>query len=218
MAQDTNENVSYLRALQPSPAPREAAAAAAPARETSTEKRAETEGLPASRFQGTEKRRSTRYKCEGSAGIRQDGTEVDTWAAFTDVSLHGCYVEAQATYPVGTVLHLKLEANGVRLENKGTVRVSYSHLGMGIAFVEVSDDTRERLKEMLGCVSRPTVIMGPGMASSLPARRPLDALPPIADPGAAVLALVEFFESRQMLMREDFLRILRKSQDAKTKP
>jgi hypothetical protein len=43
-------------------------------------------------------------------------------------------------------------------------------------------------------------------------------LPPIADPGAAVLALVEFFESRQMLMREDFLRILRKSQDAKTKP
>src|ERR1700687_6013065 len=107
MAQDTNENVSYFRGLEQFFAPREAnVGAAAPARETGTEKRAETEGT-ASRFQGAEKRRSTRYKCEGSAGIRQDGTEVHTWAAFTDVSLHGCYVEAQATYPVGTVLHLK---------------------------------------------------------------------------------------------------------------
>jgi hypothetical protein len=40
----------------------------------------------------------------------------------------------------------------------------------------------------------------------------LNAVPLITDPGAAVQALIEFFESRQMLMREDFLRIVRKSQ------
>jgi hypothetical protein len=95
--------------------------------------------------------------------------------------------------------------------------VSYPYLGMGIAFAEVSEETRERLKQMLGSLTRPTAIMGPGMASSLPAR-PLDALPPIADPRAAVQALTEFFESRQMLMREDFLRILRKSQSSETTP
>ena len=54
--------------------------------------------------------------------------------------------------------------------------------------------------------------MGPGIASSLPADRPLEAVPLITDPAGAVQALVEFFESRQMLMREDFLRILRTSQ------
>jgi hypothetical protein len=37
--------------------------------------------------------------------------------------------------------------------------------------------------------------------------------PVIADPAAAVRALTEFFENRQMLMREDFLKILRQSQN-----
>ena len=52
-------------------------------------------------YLGAEKRRSTRYKCEGSAEIQEDGREVRTWATFSDISLDGCYVEAQATYPVG---------------------------------------------------------------------------------------------------------------------
>ena len=45
----------------------------------------------------------------------------------------------------------------------------------------------------------------------------LDAAPTIGNPAAAVQALTEFFESRQMLMREDFVRILRKSQSTETK-
>jgi PilZ domain len=220
MSQDVNDSVSYLRALQRSSAPPEGTAAA-PARETSPAQHSGPEGAfgnAREQFQGTDKRRSTRYKCDGSAEIREDGCDVQTFAAFTDVSLHGCYVEAQATYPVGTVLHLKLDANGVRVESKGIVRVSYPYLGMGIAFAEVAEETRERLKQMLGSIARPTAIMGPGMASSLPARGSMDALPPIADPRAAVQALTEFFENRQMLMREDFLRILRKSQNSETKP
>jgi hypothetical protein len=35
----------------------------------------------------------------------------------------------------------------------------------------------------------------------------------VSDPGAAIQAIVEFFESRQVLMREDFLRVLKKSQN-----
>jgi hypothetical protein len=220
MSQDVNDGVSYLRALQRSSLPQEGTAAA-PARETSPAPHSGPEGAfgnAREQFQGADKRRSTRYKCDGSAEIREDGCDVQTFAAFTDVSLHGCYVEAQATYPVGTVLHLKLDANGVRVESKGIVRVSYPYLGMGIAFAEVAEETRERLKQMLGSIARPTAIMEPGMAPSLPARGSMDALPPIADPRAAVEALTEFFENRQMLMREDFLRILRKSQLSEGKP
>jgi hypothetical protein len=55
------------------------------------------------RFKGAEKRRSPRYKCEGSAEICEDGRAVRTWATFSDISLHGCYVEAQATYPAGSL-------------------------------------------------------------------------------------------------------------------
>jgi hypothetical protein len=220
MLEDIHQGVSYLRGLKQSldldegtaPAPtRVAPPDKLPGLET-------TDAISSDRFPGPEKRRSARYRCEGSAGMREDGKDVQTWARFTDISLHGCYVEAQATYPVGTVLHLKLEANGVRVENKGTVRVSYPYLGMGIAFTEVPEETREHMKEMMGSLSRPTAITGLGIggleiASSLPARELPHTLPKIADHAAALQALAEFFDSRQMLMREDFLRILRKSQD-----
>ena len=202
MAEELNESVAYLRALkQSAPAHAEArSASAAPAEEDGE------------RYQGPEKRRSRRYKCEGSVQIREEGREIPTWASFTDISLHGCYVEAQATYPVGTLLHMKLEANGLQVETKGTVRVNYPYLGMGIAFVEMSEENQAHLRRMLATITHPCVIMGPGIASSLPATEPLNGAPLINDAAAAVRALMEFFESRQMLMREDFLRIVRKSQ------
>lgn len=199
MAEEINDSVAYLKALKQPVAP--------PAERHPGPNNAADE-----QYQGTEKRRSRRYKCEGSVQIRQEGRDVNTWAAFTDISLHGCYVEAQATYPIGTQLHLKLEANGVRIETKGTVRVNYPYLGMGIAFVDMSEEAQAHLRQMLATITHACVIMGPGIASSLPATGPLNAVPLITDPGAAVQALIEFFESRQMLMREDFLRIVRKSQ------
>lgn len=223
MAEETNEGVAYLKALKQSIGP-VAASAAAPAREPyegCAEERPDSSdaaALSGEQFQGPEKRRSPRYKCEGSAELREDNCDVRTWATFKDVSLHGCYVEAQATYPVGTLLHIKLEANGFRVETRGNVRVNYPYLGMGIAFVEMSEENRVQLKGLLSTISRPTVVMGPRVASSLPNGGAPVIAPLIADPAAALRALTEFFENRQMLMRDDFLRILRNSQRTETNP
>ena len=161
MAQEIDEGVAYLRALKRSGSSI-AATAAATARDITAPGHSAPDGAAADsteRFQGSEKRRSPRYKCEGSAEMREEGCDVRTWATFTDVSLHGCYVEAQATYPVGTVLHMKLEANGMRLEATGNVRVSYPYLGMGVAFVELSEANRAQLRQMLGQISRPSAII-----------------------------------------------------------
>ena len=213
MADEIDAGIAYLRSLkQPATAPAVHAAPADP-----TPAGAVPAADKGNRFQGSEKRRSPRFKCDGSAEICAEGSKVGTWATFSDISLHGCYVEAQATYPVGTMLHMKLEANGVRIETKGSVRVSYPYLGMGIAFVDTSDETRSQLRAMLSTITHSTVIMGPGIASTIPAAASLKSLPAISNPGAALEALTEFFESRQMLMREDFLRILRKSQAPPTK-
>lgn len=212
MAQEINEGSAYLLALRQS-AGQSSSAAATPAREVPSVNVEPSSALPGGEnFQGAEKRRSPRYKCEGSAEVREDGCDVRTWATFTDVSLHGCYVEAQATYPAGTLLHMKLEVNGIRVETMGTVRVSYPYLGMGIAFKEISEENQAHLRQLLSKLSHPCVIMGPGIASSLPAGAPLNGVPLISNPAAAVQAMVEFFESRQMMMREDFLRLLKKSQ------
>lgn len=210
MAEETNEGIAYLMALKRSAG----AAAPAPAREETPQTTTDEEAPKASAsFQGAEKRRSPRYQCEGSVQMRETNCDVHTWSTFTDISMHGCYVEAQATYPVGTMLELKLEAKGIRVDTKGNVRVSYPYLGMGIAFTEMSDDNQARLKELLASLSRPSIIMGPGIASTLPARGPLE-LPSITDPAAVVQALIEFFRDRQLLMRDDFARIVRQSQNS----
>jgi hypothetical protein len=219
MADETNESVAYLKALKQSDVPVTASAgAAAPAREPRLQPDLKDLTLDMNeRFQGMEKRRSPRQKCEGSAELRENDCDVRTWASFQDVSLHGCYVEAQATYPVGTLLRMKLEANGVRVEAGGEVRVNYPYLGMGIAFQEMSEENRAQLRKLLSTLSHSTVVMGPRVASSLSSGDGAEAVSRIADPAATVRALMEFFENRQMLMRDDFLKILRTSQAAKNK-
>jgi hypothetical protein len=215
MAQEIDDGVAYLRSLRQSITP--VATTGTPARPLDSQ--AGSNLAPAAsgdQFKGSEKRRSPRFKCEGSAELREDGCDVRTWATFSDISLHGCYVEAQATYPTGTLLQMKLEANGVRVETAGNVRVSYPYLGMGIAFAEMSEENVSRLRGLLATISRSTVIVGPGLASSLPASGPLAEIAPVANPTAALQALTEFFESRQMLMRDDFLRIVRQSQGPRT--
>jgi hypothetical protein len=207
MSEENNEGIAYLMALKGSTG----SAAPAPAREEISAERANEPNSKSPAYQGPEKRRSPRYQCEGSVQMREASCDVHTWATFTDISLHGCYVEAQATYPVGTVLQLRLEAKSIKVETKGEVRVSYPYLGMGIAFSEMTGENQVLLKELLGSLSRPSVIMGPGIASTLPARGRLE-LPVITCPDAVLQALVEFFRDRQMLMRDDFARIVRQSQ------
>jgi PilZ domain len=175
-----------------------------------------TEGDPGARFKGVEKRRSHRYNCAGNAELREERRDVRTWATFQDVSLHGCYLEVQATYSVGTILQMKLDANGVQVETKGVVRVNYPYLGMGIAFREMSESSVARLRELLSKISRRTVGTPPGMPSSLASGATLGLLAQIADPTSALRALAQFFENRQPLMRDDFLCILRKSQNSQS--
>ena len=211
MAEEINDGTAYLRALKHATSS-QSGAAAAPAHEPERPMENPSPVQGGEDFQGAEKRRSPRYKCEGSAEVREEGCDVRTWASFTDISLHGCYVEAQATYPAGTLLHMKLEGHSIRVETKGKVRISYPYLGMGIAFEDMSDENAIRLKQLLASLSRPCVIMGPGVNSPHPSTGPMEGLPSIANPAAAVRALIEFFEIHQILMRDDFLKLLKKSQ------
>jgi PilZ domain len=219
MAEDSVEGSAYLRALKRLDDPAVAAAPApeSPAADGSHEDGFNyigDEGNSGARFKGAEKRRSHRYKCEGKAELREEGRDVRTWATFRDVSLHGCYIEVQATYPVGTILQMKLDANGVQVETKGVVRVNYPYLGMGIAFREMSEPSVARLRELLSRISRRTVGTPPGTSSALASGGSLGLLAQIADPTSALRALAQFFENRQTLMRDDFLSILRKSQNS----
>jgi hypothetical protein len=209
MADENDAGAAYLAALKQSTPPQAAGAGSARAPEVPQSAEARAGGVnPAG---SADKRRSPRYRCQGSAHIREANSGVATWTTFTDISLHGCYVEATATYGLGAVLGLKLEANGFRIEATGEVSVAYPNLGMGISFTKMSEGDRERLRELVRSISRPSMILGSPVTKRAPSPLPSDSLPHVANPGAALQAMRNFFEDRQMMGREEFLRILQKS-------
>jgi hypothetical protein len=216
MADEIDAGAAYLAALKRSMSPR-SAAAPAPARAPEGPRSSATPGVnavpssPASP-NGAEKRRSPRYRCQGSARLQPVGSEATTWATFTDISMHGCYVEAPTPHRIGAKLSLRLEASGFRIEATGEVRVAYPGLGMGISFDKMSEENRERLCELARSISRPSMILSSRSTPRPPAVPQPEMLRAVANPAAALQAIFTFFEDRHMMGREEFLRIVRKSQ------
>jgi len=118
------------------------------------------ESAPAEPATPGERRRNPRYKCEGSATFHVQGTDVRTWGTFTDLSISGCYIELKATFPVGAMVDLELEIDGLRAELKGEVRVSYPFLGMGVAFCDMTVQSHQQIEAMIDTV-RPSLRRAP---------------------------------------------------------
>jgi hypothetical protein len=219
MSDEENAGAAYLSALKKS-TPQAAAAARAPILPTSNQKFGVAAAVN-TLSPVDEKRKSPRYRCQGSARLREIASGISTWATFTDISLHGCYVEAMATFRVGAKLGLTMEVNGFRVECNGEAKVVYPNLGMGISFTTMSDSDRERLRELLRSLSRPSVILGArpeAIPSPIPEAEglsmPSNSPTPVTNPSAALQAVMNFFDERHILSREEFFRILRKSQSS----
>ena len=157
----------------------------------------------------SERRCSPRYKCEGSAEFRVGGTDVRTWGTLTDLSIHGCYIEMTATFPVGSRVDLLLELSGCRVEVKGEVRVSYPFLGIGVAFRDVPPENARTLQSMVATLlaQQRTASNSPGARNPSPFPTPL-----IANPAAALQAVADFFEGHSSLSKTEFLQLIRKNQ------
>jgi hypothetical protein len=125
------------------------------------------------------------------------------WGTLTDVSLHGCYVELNNTFPSGTRMRLTLEALGVRVRVQGTVRVSYPFLGMGICFSEIEPGQQLQLEQLLAALSGQS-----SAASSTAAAAPVETHS-LADVDTKTMldGLTEFFRSNQLLSRKEFYQI-----------
>jgi hypothetical protein len=156
-----------------------------------------------------ERRQNARYKCEGSATFRTQGSDVRTWGTFTDLSIGGCYVELKATFPAGAIIDLELELNGVRAQLKGEVRVSYPFLGMGVAFRDMTPENHRQLQAMIDSLT-PAVQKAHAIETESTAHA--SSLPIIVNAGAALQVLADFFDVHVQLTKEEFVRLLRKSQ------
>ena len=188
--------VDYLRALKSSEAGRSVPGSAAPVEECSE---------PAA----PDRRRHPRYKCNGSVEFRTEGSNVRTWATFTDLSRSGCYVEMMSTSPPGTKLDLVLELNGIRVRTTGLVKVTYPFLGMGIEFVAIPEEDVPRLEKMLRSAAQTS-----GELRSLPCagQQAVASAAVIGDAPTVLNAIVKFFDNHSHLTRDDFLQLVRECQ------
>jgi PilZ domain len=211
MPDEEDAGAAYLAALK-----RSTATGAAPARALNPALPSEVQppsGVsPGRTGPVTEKRRSPRYRCQGSAQLREINSGVSMWATFSDISMHGCYVEAAAGYPAGSAIAISVEVNGFRVEAAGNVRVAYPGLGMGISFTKLPEEDRERLRGLVRSLAQPSVILGTRPPERLPLSPEPNSVPALTNPSAALQAIEKFFEDRHVMGREEFLRILRKSQ------
>jgi hypothetical protein len=153
------------------------------------------------------RRKSPRIHCSGSVEFQIAGSDVRIWGTLTDISLHGCYVEMNETFPLDTPVHLVLKSCGCRVQSAGRVRTSYPALGMGICFTDIDPREQRNLQQLLAMLV--------GRSSTLkiePAEENMtkDSLRS-AGPTALFDELSEFFQKREMLSREEFLEIVKRT-------
>lgn len=125
----------------------------------------------------------------------------------TDISLHGCYVEMNNTFPLGTRMALTLEALDIRVRVQGTVRVSYPFLGMGICFSEIEPGQQLQLEQLLAALAGQNSLMTSSSAAAANSTRSLADV----DTKAMIDELSEFFRSNHLLSREEFYRIAKRA-------
>ncbi|HEX9112378.1 MAG TPA: PilZ domain-containing protein [Terriglobales bacterium] len=154
-----------------------------------------------------ERRCSPRFQCSGSTEFRAEGSDVRMWGTLTDISLHGCYVEMNSTFPAGTRVSLTLEALDIRVRVQATVRVSYPFLGMGMCFSEIEPGQQVQLEQLLAALSRQS------SPSASPAAPVANSTCSLADVDSTTMldVLTEFFRSNQLLSREEFYRIAKQA-------
>jgi hypothetical protein len=96
-------------------------------------------------------RRHTRHRCEGGAEVRTRAVnqpEQRVWATLDDLSMGGCHVKTFQPLPVNTNVELRLGIAGAEIRARGVVCSSRPGIGMGISFLDVEADCRERLAQL----------------------------------------------------------------------
>jgi PilZ domain len=154
-----------------------------------------------------ERRQSPRLRCSGSAEFRTEASDVRIWGTVTDVSLHGCYVEMNTTFPIGTKVDLVLKSFGIRIETPGTVRASYPFLGMGICFAEIEPAQQLQLKQLLAALAGRSAVSN-GMSAD--EKNLKDSLAS-ADPKSFLDGITEFFQKNLTLSRDEFHQIAKRA-------
>ena len=138
--------------------------------------------------------------------FRAEDSDVRMWGTLTDVSLHGCYVEMNSTFPIDTKVDFVLKSFGIRIQARGTVRTSYPFLGMGICFTEIEPGQKLQLTQLLDALAVHDAVSNGESAGESGMKGSMGTV----DPRAFLDEIAEFFRKNQRLSREEFHEIAKR--------
>jgi hypothetical protein len=81
-----------------------------------------------------ERRRTLRYPFHAPAEVSDEKTGSQLSVHLEEISLHGCYLQTQAPFPAGSMLLVKVFAEGSFFESRASVLYAQPAVGMGVAF------------------------------------------------------------------------------------
>jgi hypothetical protein len=96
-----------------------------------------------------DRRQCARFRCFISALVRTRDSQLPLWGQVTDISQGGCYVQMSQPLPVGSKVKLELLMKVANLRGDGVVCSSHAGRGMGIKFVEMSNEYRDQLRQFV---------------------------------------------------------------------
>ena len=96
----------------------------------------------------SEKRRHSRYTCDGGIEVRSEGSR-GFWGTLCDLSDGGCYVQTFSPLPAGTPVQFFIQSHGIDVRGSGTVASMHPGVGMGIQFKQLAEPDQNNLTSLL---------------------------------------------------------------------
>jgi hypothetical protein len=113
-----------------------------------------------------ERRKIPRYAVNADSEVEEPRVQAKINGRMTDLGLGGCYVDAMMTFPVDTVVHMRMMREDLKFEADARVTFSKPGLGMGLMFTELTAAHKRYLTEWVDELSGTERIVAPATKST----------------------------------------------------
>ncbi len=90
-----------------------------------------------------------RYSFVAVAEIIEAATQTCVMGRINEISSKGCYVDTLNPFPLGTVLNIVISRDQGSFATRGNVIYTHEGIGMGVAFLDPTDDQLKILDSWL---------------------------------------------------------------------
>ena len=101
-----------------------------------------------------DRRMASRNMLVASVEAEELTSGVNLSARTSDVSVHGCYLDTINPFSPGTRIRVHLTKGNETVHSLAVVTYAHTGLGMGVAFTEISEDSREIIERWVADLER----------------------------------------------------------------